>query len=103
MPANPNQVSDVTVSVHLSASNPLLPIIAVKEVIKNGSGTLTETIFGGRVTLNLKLVEGKEVGALTDGELVYVKGHRNGAPFTINSAMTTDSAKAPWEFSRISG
>jgi hypothetical protein len=103
MSTKPNQVTDVVVSVHLTISNPLLPIIGVKEVITGGKGTLTETIFGGQVKLHLELKQGEAVGKLEQGELVYVRGLRGGEPFSINQAMTTDKATQPWEFSRVSG
>jgi|HubBroStandDraft_4_1064222.scaffolds.fasta_scaffold143950_1 hypothetical protein len=100
---NPSEVTNVVVSVHVASSNPILPIIKVEEVIKDGVGTLTEVIFGGQVSLRLQLTAGKEVRPLTEGELVYVRGQRSGAPFSINTPLTTDSAHKPWAFSRTSG
>jgi hypothetical protein len=100
---NPGEVTNVIVSVHVSSSNPILPIIKVEEVIKDGTGTLTETIFGGQVSLRLQLTAGKEVRPLKEGELVYARGQRNGAPFSLNTPLTTDSPERPWTFARTSG
>ncbi len=100
---NPGEVTSVVVSVHVRSSNPILPIITVEEVIADGAGTLTEEIFGGQVSLRLQLTSGKEVRPLKEGELVYVRGHRNGAPFSLNTPLTTDKPSKPWAFSRTSG
>jgi len=103
MPTNPGEVTNVVVSVHVSSSNPILPIIKVEEVIKDGAGSLTESIFGGQVTIHLELQSGKEVRPLKEGEFVYVRGMRNGQPFVLNDALTTEKTNKPWEFSRTSG
>ncbi len=103
IPTNPGEVTQVVVSIHVGSSNPILPIIKVEEAIDNASGTLTETIFGGQVSIRLELPNGKELHKLKDGEFVYVRGLRNGAPFSINTPLTTDKASKPWAFSRTSG
>jgi hypothetical protein len=103
MPTNPGEVTNVVVSVHVASSNPILPIIKVEEVLKDGAGTLTEAIFGGQVSLRLELKTGKPVRPLKEGELVYVRGQRNGAAFVLNDPLTTDKPSEPWQFSRTSG
>lgn len=98
-----NAVTNVTVSLHVSASNPILPIIEVDEVIKGGAGTLIETIMGGQVRLAVRLTSGNELRAIKEGELVYVRGDLNGAPFILNMPLLTHRTHKPWEFTRISG
>jgi hypothetical protein len=98
-----NEVTKVVVSVHVASSNPILPIIEVVEAIRDGAGVLIETIFGGQVSLRLELATGHEVRPLKQGEFVYIRGERNGAPFVITGPFTTDKPSKPWQFSRTSG
>jgi hypothetical protein len=103
MPNKAHGVRRVVVSVHVASSNPVLPVIEVEDIIHEGVGTLTETIFGGEVSIRLVLTSGKlKPGReLEIGEFVYARGERgNGTPFVVNGPLTTDSASEPWEFSR---
>ena len=98
-----NEVTQAVISVHKGLSNPILPIITVEEVITDGSGMLTEKIFGGQVTITLELQTGHETRPIVVGEFVYARGLRNGIPFSLTTPLIADTAKKPWKFTRVSG
>lgn len=98
-----NEVNNVVVSVTVPPTHGHSAIIVIEEAITGGAGTLSESIFGGQVTYALELTSGKQHHPIKKHELVHVQGTRNGQKFVIATALTTVSAKEPWEFAGKSG
>ena len=98
-----NEVNNIVVSVHVAVESKLLHLIKVEEVIAQGQGTMAVALFGGQETVDVKLVGGQQKRKLNKGEIVYIRGERNGEAFTLNFPLTVNQAHEPWDFFGKSG
>jgi hypothetical protein len=103
MSTKANEVSEVIVKTYvdpISTGGPIVaPIIEVEEILINGSGTLSTSIFGGSVKYYLVLSQYESKRPLQLGQAVFASGkHNGGQSFSINLPLETVQTGRPAQF-----